>query len=154
SGMCNGNDVMVCRADGSGYDMAMTCDPAMGESCNAALGRCSSPCADAEAANSYIGCEYWPVPTLNNGLDRMTFHFAVAVANPGADPAMVTVDRNGSTVATQSVAPGALEVIMLDWEDALQPASDMTTGTIPSVLATGAAYHLVSTLPVTVYQFN
>jgi hypothetical protein len=29
-----------------------------------------------------------------------------------------------------------------------------SAGTVPSVLARGAAYHLVSTLPVTVYQFN
>lgn len=159
SGHCNGNDVQQCRIDGSGYDTVATCDPSTGAMCSAALIRCSSPCADAEANNSYIGCEYWPVPTLNNGLlgtdpTRALFHFAVAIANPGTDAASVTVDRGGVTVATRTVAGGALEVIQLPWDENLQPMGDMTTGLVASVLERNAAYHLVSTLPVTVYQFN
>ncbi len=167
SGSCDGNDVRQCRADGSGYDVIHTCDPSTGASCNAALLRCSSPCADAEAANSYIGCEYWPVPTLNNGLrgidpTRSAFHFAVAIANPGTNAATVTVDRGGTMIATRTVAGGALDVIQLPWDEALQAdgMTHMGTGAVqtvdpnPSVLERAAAYHLVSTLPVTVYQFN
>lgn len=159
SGHCEGNDVQQCRADGSGYDTLDTCDPSTGAMCSAALLRCSSPCADAEANNSYIGCEYWPVPTLNNGLlgtdpTRALFHFAVAVANPGPGAATVTVDRGGATVATRTIAAGGLDVIQLDWDENLQPAGDMDTGLVPSVVDRNAAYHLVSTLPVTVYQFN
>ncbi len=154
TGACSGNDVQQCRPDGSGYDVIATCDPGTGEVCSAAGRRCTSPCADAEANNSYIGCEYWPVPTLNNGLDRTMFHFAIAVANPGTADATVTVDRGGSTVATRTVAAGGLETIQLDWDAALQPMSDMTTGIIASVLERNGAYHVVSTLPVTVYQFN
>lgn len=164
AGACSGNDVQQCRADGSGYDVIMTCDPSTGDVCNAAARRCSSPCADAEATNSYIGCEYWPVATLNNVLvqtdtttgarSREQFHFAVAVANPGTSDAMVTVDRGGTTMATRTVAGGALEIIQLPWDETLQPSGDATTGIVPSVLERNAAYHLVSTLPVTVYQFN
>jgi hypothetical protein len=154
AGNCQGNDVRQCRNDGSGYDTVTTCDPSSGQMCSASLIRCSSPCADAEATNSYIGCEYWPVPTLNNEIDRTMFHFAVAVANPGTSPATVTIDRGGAPVATRTVAGGALEVIQLPWDNNLQPMGDMTTGLVPSVLEHHGAYHMVSTVPVTVYQFN
>jgi hypothetical protein len=153
-GMCNGQTVMRCRPDGSGFDTVMTCDPATGAMCSAALATCTSPCADAAANGSYIGCEYWPVATLNNELDRATFHFAVAVANPGTMPANITVTHGGTTVATATVGAGMLQTIQLPWDATLQPAGDMNTGITPSVMSRNAAYHLVSTMPVTVYQFN
>lgn len=175
TGMCAGNVLNICRTDGSGFDMLSTCNAAAGEVCNAGTMRCSSPCADAEANGSYIGCEYWPVATLNNVVgqqpptaaqpngedDRHSFHFGVAIANPGTTPATVTVERGGTMVATTTVAGGDLEVLTFPWDDRLQPDALATTGTtvarggaIPSVLVRNAAYHLTSTVPVTVYQFN
>ncbi len=161
SSICRGSTSIACNADGS--EGATTDCSSMGGGCIPNLG-CTNPCTQAASANSYIGCEYWPVGTLNNVLvqldpntgaviGREAFHFAVAVANPGAAAATVTVDRGGAQVASVSVAPGGLEVIQLPWDEQLQNPGD-ASGRVPSVLARNAAYHLVSTLPVTVYQFN
>lgn len=140
---------MRCRADGSGYDLVSTCDVAAGEACIASTGLCNSPCAAAEASNSYIGCEYWPVPTTN-AVSRDDFAFAVVVSNPGTTPATVRVTRGTADVANTTVAPGAVETIELPWIDALQRG----TGEEASALVRGGAYRLRSNTPVTVYQFS
>ncbi|MGE0787932.1 MAG: IgGFc-binding protein [Sandaracinaceae bacterium] len=152
---CSGNDVQRCNADGTGFTTTMTCDPASGTSCNSTTGSCSSPCADAAASNSYIGCDYWPTPAINGVYSG--FDFAVVVANPQSSPAMVTVQQGGSTVSSVTVAAGGLETIRLPWVDAIKEPGVLDAEMIShprSVLARGAAYHLTSTLPVTVYQFN
>lgn len=162
-GACDGNTVQRCRADGSGYDTVTTCDPSSGQTCNEFTVSCTSPCEEAAEQNSYIGCEYWAVPTMNNALvqqDAFTgesywdFTFAVAIANPGTEPAVVTVRRGGSTIVTRTIAGGALDTIELDWIDALQPPPNATTGITPSSFVANGAYQVTSTLPVTVYQFN
>jgi hypothetical protein len=162
-GACDGNTVQRCRSDGSGYDTVTTCDPSTGQTCNAFTASCSSPCEDAAEQNSYIGCEYWPVPTLNNALlqqDAFTgetyfdFTFAIAIANPGTDAAEVTVTRGGRTVATRTIGGGALDTIELDWVNGLQPPPDTTSGITPSAFVANGAYQVTSTRPVTVYQFN
>lgn len=151
---CIGTDSGTCRADGSGYDVTRTCDAAAGESCIPATGLCDSPCAAAEASNSYIGCEYWPVPTLN-GVSRDDFDFAVVVSNPQAVAATVTVTRGGVDVLSRVVAAGAVETISLPWIDALQASTgELMSGMRSSALVRGGAYRLRSTQPVTVYQFN
>lgn len=147
SGACDGFVVQRCRPDGSGYDNVATCDPAAGQACDATTAACVSPCDAAAATNSYIGCEYWPVATLNAGLERSVFSFAVVVSNPQTAPANVTVTRNGAPVASATIAAGAVQTIMLPWVEDLQ--SDAS-----SSLLAGGAYRLLSTLPVTVYQFN
>lgn len=147
---CVGNDAVMCNADGSGSTPLETCDAAAGETCNPLTGTCASPCTAAEASNSYIGCEYWPTPTSNNGLSRDDFAFAVVVSNPQTVAAEVTITRGGSTVATRTVAAGGTEAITLPWVDGL----NVPRGDEASALVRGGAYRLRSTLPVTVYQFN
>lgn len=101
-------------------------------------------CAAATAAKSYIGCEYWPTATINDQLNKK-FTFAIAAANPTGSDATVTVDRQGTQVAQQTVKAGGLVTIELPWVNELQ---------IGSVLAAGAAYHVTSSVPITLYQFN
>ncbi|WP_236605484.1 IgGFc-binding protein [Sandaracinus amylolyticus] len=152
-GMCDGNTLQRCRADGSGYDVVETCDASAGLVCNATTVMCSSPCADAEAANSYIGCEYWPVTTLNSQV-APDFPFAVVVANPQSSAAQVTVTRGTATVSTVTVAPGAVQTIELPWVNDLKQQLAAASPPEPSTLLRGGGYRLRSTLPVTVYQFN
>lgn len=154
---CIDNNVEKCGSDGASWAPEATCDAAMGEMCNATLGVCSTPCKDAARSNSYIGCEYWPTPTANTVAEE--FDFAVVVANPQAEPANVTVTRSGSLVATETVPAGGITTIRLAWvnESKVAFTSPETFGDRPrprSVLVADGAYRLVSTLPVTVYQFN
>ncbi|HLK39778.1 MAG TPA: IgGFc-binding protein [Polyangiaceae bacterium] len=112
-------------------------------------------CDQAAQAHSYIGCDYWPTVLANTVWD--IFDFAVVVANAGQGTANVTVTGPSGTNQTASVPSGQLAKIYLPWVPALKGPSANTCGDSPpvsSVLQAGGAFHLVSTAPVTVYQFN
>jgi hypothetical protein len=113
-------------------------------------------CPEAAAAKSYVGCDYWPTVTANNVWS--IFDFAVIVANAGATPADVTITGPSGTNQTGTVAPGSLAKFYLPWVPALKGADASECGSAAplagSVLAKAGAFHLVSSKPVTVYQFN
>lgn len=113
-------------------------------------------CAEAAATKSYVGCDYWPTVTANNVWS--IFDYAVVVANVGTSPSTVTVTGPNAVNETVTVAPGALQKIYLPWVQSLKgPDFDACGGAKPmtaSVVAKGGAYHLVSSTPVIVYQFN
>ncbi len=113
-------------------------------------------CAEAAASKSYVGCDYWPTVTANNVWS--IFDYAVVVANAGTQTAQVTVTGPGGVNQMQTVAPGALAKIYLPWVKALKGAdADSCGNSTPlaaSTLLPGGAYHLVSTVPVIVTQFN
>jgi len=113
-------------------------------------------CDQAAQAHSYIGCDYWPTVTANNVWS--IFDYAVVVANAGMSTANITVTGPGNTNQMATVAPGALTTIYLPWVAPLKGPDTDNCGTATpltqSVLARSAAYHLVASVPVTVYQFN
>ncbi len=114
-------------------------------------------CEGAASLKSYVGCDYWPTVTANNVWS--SFDFAVIVANAGNEPADVEVEQGGTKVGqTVTVAPNSLEKIYLPWVPALKGGDADSCGTAKPLGGTlGAvkgAYHLTSTRPVTVYQFN
>ncbi len=113
-------------------------------------------CEEAAGAKSYVGCDYWPTVTGNNVWD--IFDFAAVVANAGTQAATITITGPNGFSKTDTVAPGSLEKFYLPWVKSLKGLDTNGDGTaIPmtaSVVAHGGAYHLVSTVPVTVYQFN
>ena len=113
-------------------------------------------CKDAAVSQTYVGCDFWPTVTFNPVLEN--FDFAAVVANGGDEDAEVTVQKAGKEVAKVTVAAGGLTKILLPWEATLKgPQFDArTTGPRPktSVRVNGGAYHLVSSVPVSVWQFN
>lgn len=161
TGSCDGNTSHACRPDGQGY-VDYHCDPVQGVMCDFKTGLCQGPCAPQNLGQSYIGCEYYPTVTGNIVLDY--FQFAVAVANTSSEVASVTIEEGALTAPiTFQVNPGDVVVRKLPWV----PELKMCTETQPPGLlvecgapeSTGAlrakgAYHLRSTRPVTVYQFN
>ncbi len=112
-------------------------------------------CQQAEENNSYIGCDYWPTVTANSVWS--IFDFAVVVSNTGTSEAAVHVTGNGVDIEV-SVPPNTLETIYLPWVPSLKgPDANECGGTevmTASVLQSAGAYHLVSSHPVTVYQFS
>ncbi len=114
-------------------------------------------CAEAAQAKSYVGCDFWP--TVTDNIVWPTFDFAVVVANAGTSPADVVVTRQGNVVGSATVAAESLATIYLPWVDELK-STQVIFGCAPTsiktqtVRADGGAYHLTSTVPVTVYQFN
>jgi hypothetical protein len=113
-------------------------------------------CEQAVASKSYIGCDYWPTVVANNVWS--IFDFAAVVANAGDAPADVTVTGPGGFSQKVTVAPQQLEKIYLPWVASLKGPDASSTGQATpltaSVFAAKSAYHLVSSSPVTVYQFN
>jgi len=113
-------------------------------------------CEQAARSRTYVGCDYWPTVVANSVWS--IFDFAVAVANGQSVPAAVTVTGPGGVQQTTTVAPGALAKIFLPWvKDLKGPDTDVCGNAIAltaSVLSRKGAYHLVSSVPVTVYQFN
>ncbi len=113
-------------------------------------------CAEAASAKSYVGCEFWPTVVFNPVWS--VFDFAAVVANASAQPAQIAVDRGGAAVSSITVAPGDVGVVYLPWVSALKGGDfdDCTLGARPtaSTLVAQGAYHLTSSVPVTVWQFS
>ena len=115
-------------------------------------------CDEAAANKSYVGCDYWPTAVTNAVLPD--FDFTVIVANVSASDATVTVTGPNSVDLMETVPAGTLKKIYLPWVDAINPpaVADREYGIAypmaASIKSTGAAYHLVSSMPVVVYQFN
>lgn len=156
-----------CREDGSGHDAIEPCDEAAGLRCSADTGACEDLCATAEIEQSYIGCEYWAVATSNSQLDYdrrdadglcRPFSFAVVVANPQRIDAEVTIESAGRSAQTFTLEPSETRAVELPCDDDLKgPFVNELTGLREprfSVRVPGAAHHITSNVPVTVYQFN
>ncbi|MEJ7727620.1 MAG: IgGFc-binding protein [Polyangiaceae bacterium] len=113
-------------------------------------------CDQAASSKSYLGCEFWPTVTGNNVWDM--FDYAVVVANAGDETASIEVAQGGATIATATIGPNEAGKIFLPWVPALKgPQADTCGSATPlpgTVLAPDGAYHLTSSVPVTVYQFN
>ncbi|HEU0033876.1 MAG TPA: IgGFc-binding protein [Kofleriaceae bacterium] len=158
TGTCNGNDGHACNSDGSGY-VDTTCDPTQGMTCDPNSGECTGPCAPQNLGSSYIGCEYYP--TVTGNMVSAGYNFAVAIANTTTDVANVTIE--GGPLATPlviAVPPNAVKVQTLPWQPELKLCSGPSwincSGGVQmdGALAPKGAFHLRSTSPVTVYQFN
>ena len=158
TGTCNGNESHQCNSTGTGYDDT-TCDPAQGETCDPATGGCTGPCAPKSLGTSYIGCDYYP--TVTGNMVSANYNFAVAIANTTGNTANVTIEGGSlSTPMNIVVQPNSVKVQTLPWQAALKLCSgpswsNCAGGVQPdgAQIAKGA-FHLRSSSPVTVYQFN
>jgi hypothetical protein len=146
---CEGNQVYQCDANGTSGQVVETCDEAGGETCVA--GNCVSLCEQAEDTNSYIGCEYWAASTANPQLDgAFNNDYSLVVHNGNEVPATVSITKNEAAVTQEVVQPGEMKVIQLAYD----PDLKLDPENMESMIVVGGAYHVISTVPVTVYQFN
>lgn len=113
-------------------------------------------CEEAKTTRSYVGCDYWATVTVNPVWS--IFDFAVAVANTGTKEASVTVTGPSAVNKTVTIPAGQLRKIFLPWVDELKgPDADECLNApvvSDSYVAAQSAYHVVSSSPVVVYQFN
>ncbi len=162
---CKDTAVVVCRDDGGGYDQVEACDTTRGSTCRDAT--CLGLCADAAAARSNVGCEYFAVdldnafidPTLNAAAQQ----YSVVVSNPQPDvPVRVTISQDDGApgdapapvvVAEGKVQPLSLTVFKLgprEVDGSPEGQFDAGTGTA----LTRRAYRVTTDFPVVAYQFN
>ena len=117
-------------------------------------------CAHAATAKTYVGCDFWP--TIHPNVVKTYFDFAVVVANTGEVAANVVIERGGQQVASGAVPANGLTKFFLPWVPELKHFmalcdTDPTQQPGPldnSARVPNGAYHLTSSVPVTVYQFN
>ncbi len=114
-------------------------------------------CADAALGHTYVGCEFWPTIVANPVWQE--FEPAVVVANGTATDASVTIDGPAGFHQSVTVKAGGLETVMLKWVMELKGPEFSLTNTSGGRLqassrANGGAYHMVSSVPVTAWQFN
>jgi hypothetical protein len=157
TGTCMGEVSHACNADGQGYT-DVDCDPVQGETCGSA-GVCEGACSPKSLGQTYLGCDYYPTVTGNPVVQE--YDFAVVVSNTAGVDATITIDGGALTMPTTFTAPAGKAVTHnLPWVPELKlcMASDNLTCASslhdPGVLKAKGAYHLRSTQPVTVYQFN
>jgi hypothetical protein len=159
------NNVVQCTKDGSEYEKIDQCDASADEHCDVMYGGCTNLCEAAEDSKSYIGCEYYAVPTINSELrdaffeleESNPFTFAVVIANPQAVDAEVVIERDGSIVFDETVEPAEMVTIELDWIPLLFAGvsdEDDREASARSVKMKEGAYRITSSVPVTAYQFN
>ena len=114
-------------------------------------------CAEASALRTYEGCDFWPTITANPVWE--IFDYAVAIANTSSDIVQVSVTGPAGFSTTATVAPSSVTKVLLPWVPELKGAPFDTCGaalplTVGSVISRGGAYHIVTSRPVTAYQFN
>jgi hypothetical protein len=157
----------TCSNAGAWQDMAC----GAGRECQA--GVCVDECADAVAARSYFGCDFWTA-VQDNGVLASVFKgnvtsgqgaaandstYALVVSNRSVNAATVTVTRyfNNAlqTVKTVNVpgrndpATRGLVVVRLPWQSVGAGSEFQSSSGLRRY-----AYRLQSTKPITLYQFN
>lgn len=161
----------VCEDWGAWKNVTCASLPGYTAAAECMNGTCVDECADAVAAKSYFGCEYWTAVQDNSvdalfkgntqsGQGSTISEFAIAVANRSASPTTITVSRvyQGAVqnVVTDTI-PGrtdatskGLKVFKLPWGSigTVAQSNDSTSG----LLRYG--YRITTSRPVTVYQFN
>ena len=114
-------------------------------------------CADAAMGHTYVGCDFWPTIVANPVWQE--FQPAVVVANGTMADASVTIDGPAGFHQVVTVKAGGLETVMLNWVMDLKGPEFSIANTSGGRLAAssrvnGGAYHMVSSVPVTAWQFN
>jgi hypothetical protein len=162
---CAGPDqIWQCNEDGTSGMQVGTCEGDL--VCSG--GECKTPCEAASATPSNVGCDFWSVDLDNESgiTDAAGTQYAVIIANNNDLPAGVRVMKNAGRVGeplveeqVTSINVPARGVARIDLP---QREVDGTMGQNgPYVSGSGShtfvsphAYHLVSNLPVVMYQFN
>jgi len=154
TGSCSGSVGTACNATGTGT-VTNTCDPLLGEMCDATTGTCTGDCAALGA--SYLGCEYYAVTMSNSALDQSTFYFSVSLSNTSTHTANISITGPNATNVTDTIPAGQLKEYHLGW---VQPLScngtcdGLSNMPASTVQVAGGAYHIRSTEPLSAYQFN
>ena len=154
---CDGVDAQICREDGTGWD-SFDCDPLQGLTCDLGTHTCSGDCLPTNLEQSNIGCNYYPTVTGNEV--RSEFEFAIIISNDRSADAQIHIEGGALTAALTFTVPGrSVHVQKLPWVDLLKACS--ATGVLEcgaaqngSALVRRGAYHVRSTQPITVYQYN
>jgi len=114
-------------------------------------------CDAAAADHTYVGCDFWPTITANPVWKE--FLPALVMANGTKSDAAVTVDGPAGFHQSVTIKAGGLETVVLPWVDGLKGPEFSLKNTQGGRLDSSnrvdkGAYHVVSSAPITAWQFN
>lgn len=163
------NDVYRCNSAGTEGSLVESC-PA-DSACSG--GQCKTPCEAAEDNPSNVGCDFWAVDLDNEATSGSGFsnnaaaqQYSIVVANNNDYPVMVTVSKNAARIGQPVNEQAVLQVSVpprvaqrLDLPQREVDGSMGQNGTYAVNSGSGTfvsphAYHVQTTGPVVVYQFN
>ncbi len=163
---CQGQNVVTCNPQGTGWATTQTCDVTTGHACRD--GSCPELCQVAEQQMSNVGCEYWGVDLDNADVSpsenaaAQQYAIVVSIVQPDV-PCHVTVEEDDSmpgdashdtrVVGTAVIAPQNLEVFKLGPRE-VDGSADGTFNTGTGTALTRHAYKVTSDFPIVAYQFN
>ncbi len=166
---CDGNEVLRCNKDGTGGTHVETCDA--DSVCSG--GQCKTPCEAAADNPSNLGCDFWAADLDNESStlgpivnDAAAQQFAIVAANNNDYDVVVTVTQNvarvGDPLNEQAVASvtvpkrGTMRINLPQREvdGSMQQNSMYTKNSGSGTFVSPHGYHVVSTGPVVIYQFN
>jgi hypothetical protein len=161
------NDVYQCNAEGTAGEFVEACKP--DEVCSD--GMCKTPCEAALDHPSNIGCDFWAVDLDNEASNLPSSNaaaqpMAIVVANNNDYPVIVNVTMNAArvgqpineqVVTTVSVPPRSPQRIDLPQRE-VDGANGQNVGYTRNggsgTFVSPHAYHVVTSGPVVIYQFN
>ena len=164
------NDILKCNGEGSGGDVVMTCGA--NEVCS--NGACKTPCEAAQDHPSNLGCDFWAADldneSFNSSLglsnDAAAQQYSLVVANNNDYPVNVSVMKNVARVgqnvmeqvafSTQVVPRGTkrIDLPQREVDGAQGQNGGYTANSGSGTFVSPHAYHVLTTGPVVVYQFN
>jgi hypothetical protein len=166
---CDGQEVLRCNKDGTGGSHVETC--AADSVCSG--GQCKTPCEAAADNPSNLGCDFWAADLDNeafnmNGVsnDAAAQQFAIVAANNNDYPVVVTVTKNiarvGEPLNEQAVASVTvpqrgtyqIDLPQREVDGSMQQNGSYTKNSGSGTFVSPHGYHVVSTGPVVIYQFN
>ncbi len=167
---CDGDDeVWQCNADGTGGTKVEDC-PADSVCSN---GACKTPCEAAAEHPSNLGCDFWAADLDNEAFnmagasnDAAAQQFAIVAANNNDYEVIVTVTKNAArvseplneqAVASVTVPPRGVARIDLpqrEVDGAMGQNGTYTRNSGSGTFVSPHGFHVVSTGPVVIYQFN
>jgi hypothetical protein len=112
-----------------------------------AQGRCVDACTLAESERSNVGCTFDAVSTPNSFLGP-AFDFGLVIGNAGDAPADVRVTRGETVIAGVTVPAGSAQHVTLPF------VTEIARELMGSTLVPDGAYHVVSSRPIALYQYN
>ncbi|MDQ3364015.1 MAG: IgGFc-binding protein [Myxococcota bacterium] len=162
-----GNDVYRCNDEGTGGELVEACGA--DEACS--NGGCKTPCEAALDHPSNVGCDFWAADLDNEASNLPSSNaaaqqFAIVAANNNDYPVTVTVTKNAArvgqpineqVVTTVSIPPRVAQRIDLpqrEVDGAMGQNAAYTRNGGSGTFVSPHAYHVVTSGPVVVYQFN
>ncbi len=162
------DQVWMCNADGTGGTMVTQCP--QGEVCG--NGTCTTPCQRALGEPSNVGCDFWAVDLDNEATTTLGFvndaaaqQYSVVIANNNDYDVQVTVYKNAGRVGaldeqvvTQVTAPARsakqVDLPQREVDGTMGQNAAYTRYSGSGTFVSPHGYHVMTTGPVTAYQFN